>query len=516
VNDTWKVTPKLTVNAGLRWEHETGTEENKDRLTYFDPNMDSPLNGKVAGLTLKGALQFTGDGHPRTILDMPFTAFQPRVGLVYALNDKTVFRLGYGILALPISLETTSAQGFNTTNTVPQSSSVFVSTYLSNPFPSGLTAPQGKSQGASTALGQGITAVLRDAAYPYNQIWTASVQRVIAQNWMVEAAYMGSHGIHLPMSLLSLSQLDDSYLASGSLLAKSVSNPFYGFLPTGTLSGKTVTQGYLYQKYPQYSSTTWTRPNIGASWYESFQVKVNKRLSHGISMQASYNWSKTLDLGGVGNGASYTDTTTIQNVNNLKDEKALSNQDIPNALMLTGVANLPFGHGGIIGSSWHGWKDLLAGGWQATGGWRWQGGRPFPIAATNSNVGFFNPRERPNLVGNPHYDLSKSRKNVEKGSSWFNKDAFAQPTSYTYGNMPRNMGNLRTDTFRNIDLSLHKNFPVYSHLTGQFRAEAFNLPNQVVFGTPDSTLANAKTTFGTITASANKPRTVQFALRFMY
>jgi len=110
-------------------------------------------------------------------------------------------------------------------------------------------------------------------------MWNVSVQRALGQSLMVEADYVGSRGYHLPLNGLSLSQLPDSYLSQGSALAKQVSNPFHGVILTGPLSATTVTQGHLYEKYPQYSGVNSNRPNVGASWYESLQLQLIKRYS---------------------------------------------------------------------------------------------------------------------------------------------------------------------------------------------------------------------------------------------
>lgn len=517
-SDIWKITRNLTLNVGLRWEREDGTKESKDRLTYFDPTQDSPLNGQVYGMNLTGALNFTGGANPRAITDTPYTAFQPRVGLVYAPDNKTVLRASYGIMALPLSLEISSAQGFNITDTIPQPSYVYPSVTLSNPFPNGIEEPAGKTVGTSVNIGSAINAVLRKVSYPYNQIWTASVQRTVGRDWMIEADYIGSRGIHLPMNGISMSQLPDSYLSYGSALTQYVSNPFYGVINNGgSLSGWAVTQGQLYQAYPQYTSVNWIRPNKGDSWYDSMQVKATKRFSYGLSLQASYNWSKEFDLGGVGNASAYLDQTYIQDVHNLRGEKALSDQDVPNALLLTGVANLPFGKGGRIGSSLQGWKNTVVGGWQLSGNWMWQGGRPIALGASNTNYGFGNPMERPNVVAGvqQNYSLSTARRNAEKDGIWFNTAAFTQPASYSFGNASRTLPRLRTDTYRDVDLSMHKNFPIVEHkVTAQFRAEAFNVFNQVVFGTPDGGLADSG--YGKIFGAANNPRVLQFALRLFF
>lgn len=513
--DTWKVTPKLTINYGMRWERETGTAESHNRLTYFDPTAPSPIAGQVPGLNLQGTLKFTGEGNPRTATDTPYDAFAPRVGLAYAVDDRTTFRLGYGLFYLPLSLEALSAQGFNVQDNVPQSSTITPSVFLQNPFPNGLVRPTGRAAGDSVDLGQSIAAVYQHigTAYPYNQLWDASFQHIFGQNLMFEMDYVGSRGVHLPLNALSRSQLPDSYLAQGSALAKNVPNPFYGIFTTGSLSGPTVPQGQLYSPYPQYSSVTLERPNLGDSTYHSLQYKLTKRYSNGLSIQMSYNWSKTFDTGGVGNGAAFTDATSIQDAYNLKGERALSNQDVPNAFLASGVYDLPFGHNRRFGAGSNNLVNAVAGGWQLTGMWIWQSGRPLSFTASNNNPGFGNATERPNVVPgvNPSFPLSQARSNVRKGGLWFNKAAFSQPAPYTFGDESRTTGSVRTDTYKDVDFSLHKDFTLTEKAKLELRAESFNALQQTVFGTPTTSLPSSQ--FGEVLSIANTPRVLQFAFR---
>ncbi len=510
--DTWKVTSKLTVDYGLRWERESGTEEARNRITYFDPSAASPLNGQVPGMNLQGTLEFAGGTNPRTIWDTPFTGFGPRIGVAYAINSQTVVRAGFSIFYLPLSLEANTAQGFNEQDDIDQPSPITPSVFLQNPFPGGLAKPTGRAAGTSVDLGQPIYAQLRNISYPNNQMWNVSVQRAIGQTLMVEADYVGSRGRHLPLNGLSLSQVPDSYLSLGSALAKQVANPFHGVIHSGPLSAPNITQGALYTKYPQYNGVISNRPNLGDSWYESMQLQVVKRYSRGLSLQASYTWSKTLDIGGVGNGAAFTDPTAIQDVYNLKAEKALSDQDVPNALLASGVYDLPVGRGRGFGANLSGWENAILGGWQAAGTWIWQGGRPFTLAAPNNNIGFFNPTERPNLVPgvDPNLGLSAAHKRVRQGLSWFNTAAFSVPAPYTYGNMGRKNGGLRDDSYKDVDFSIHKSFLLTQRATMQFRAEAFNALEQTVFSNPNTSVASSL--FGIVLTQANTPRVYQFAI----
>lgn len=513
--DTWKATPRLTLNFGLRWERETGTAESHDRLTFFDPTAPSTLAAQVPGLNLKGTLKFTGSGNPRSATDTPYNAVGPRVGLAYALDDRTTLRAGYGVFYLPLALEPLSAQGFNVQNSVPTTNRITPTVFLRDPFPTGLQKPTGRAEGQAVDLGQSITAVYQHlgTAYPYNQLWDLSMQHIFGQDLLFEIDYVGSRGVHLPLNSLSQSQLPDSYLSQGSLLAKAVPNPFFGVIKSGPLSSAKVQQGQLYSPYPQYSSVTLQRPNLGDSTYHSLQTKIVKRYSNGLSVQASFNWSKTFDTGGVGNGSAFTDPTGIQDVYNLKAERALSDQDVPHSFLASGVYDLPYGRQRRFGAHANNLVNAIAGGWQVTGLWIWQSGRPLSLTAANNNPGFNNPRERPNTVPGSiaGYSLAQARSNIRQGGRWFDTAAFSQPAPYTFGNTPRTISSVRTDTYKDVDFSLHKDFSLIDRAKLELRAEAFNVFQETVFSAPTTSVQSS--TFGQVFGTANQPRVLQFAFR---
>jgi len=517
--DNWRVTPKLTVNTGLRWELETGTAEAHDRLTYFDLNAPSPLQAQVPSLKVPGLLQFTGQGNPRSEWAAPKKNFAPRVGFAYAPSNNMTVRGGFGIFYLPMSLEAVGAQGVNISIGIPQPNPLIPQTFLSNPFPNGLQGPPGRSAGALTGIGQPLNAIVRTIKPAFNEMWDLAVQRAVGNNVVLEAAYVGSRGYNLPLNGMQIDQLNPQYLSQGAALVKQVPNPFYGVItdPNSNLSGKTVAQFRLLRPYPEYDGLNYFRPNKGASWYNSLQIKATKRYSNGLSFQGSYNWSKTMDLGGVGNGSAFFDATNIQNVYNLQAEKSLSDQDVPSAMLLSSVWDLPVGRKRHFLNALPGWADTALGGWQLAGSWIWQAGRPFTIGARNSNVGIGNAAERANLVAgqDPSLGLHVAQANARSGQPWFNINAFANPDPYTFGNSSRTLSRLRGDTYKTLDLSVHKYFQISQRIRSEFRAEAFNTLNMVVFSNPSTSLASPSS-FGKVFGQDNQPRVVQFALRILY
>ncbi|MGH9397620.1 MAG: carboxypeptidase regulatory-like domain-containing protein [Terriglobia bacterium] len=519
--DDWKATRKLTLNLGIRWALETGTQEKYNRLTYFDFNAPNPLasNPQVAAAfpNLRGLLSFTGHGNPETEWNSPTHNFAPRVGLAYMINDKTVFRGGYGIFYLPLSLEPTGALGINRDIDSSQPDPYTPSLSFSNPFGGSLPAILGSSEGALTNIGLGIQAITRDLAPAYNQQWDVALQRSLPKNFVVQAAYVGSHGVHLPMEGLAVNQAPPSAMGLGSALNKKVANPFHGVItdPNSNLSDPTVTQLQLLRPFPEYSSVNWFRPDVGASNYQALQLTAEHRFSGGLSFQSSYTVSKSLDLGGEGNGAAFFDPTSVQNVYDMAAEKSLSDQDIPQRFVASAVYYLPYGRGRRFGSHASGVVDAILGGWQVSGIQVVQSGTPITLVANNV-AGVGNSRERPNVVPgiDPHISTGQAEANVRNGLPWFNTAAFSIPARFTFGNASRTIGQIRTDRYKNTDFTLAKVFSLNERFKLRFEGEFFNLFNQTVFSGP-STNVNSPT-FGKVFGQSNEPRLIQFALNLSF
>jgi len=520
LQDDWKVNSKLTLNLGLRWEMETGTAEAHNRMAFFLADAPSPLAGRVPGLeNLRGLLQYTGNGNPRTEWDANAKQFAPRVGLAYRIGDKMAVRAGYGIFYLPISLEAIGSIGFNFSASLVQPDLNIPTVLLRNPFPNGL--PQGGNQGPLTLLGETINVqtTSRKIASAYNQMWNLAIQRQLARNLVAEAAYVGSHGVHLPMQVININQLDPRFLAEGTALNATVPNPFFGIIPatSAAVGRSTVQRVQLLKPFPQYNQVLLFRPTIGSSIYHSLQLKLQKRFSHGLSAYISYVTSKLMDTGGTGNGAAFTDSTSVQNIYNLAAERAISTVDIPQAFTAVFNYQLPFGRGKRFAAEAHPALNSLIGGWQINGIVRWQSGRPFGVVASNllpSLAGFATLRADVAPGETARLSVKEAQENVRSGRPWFNTRAFTPPRPFTLGNASRILSNLRQDNFKTVDFSVHKNWQTSEKTKLQFRAEFFNLFNQVVFSRPDTSASS--TTFGMVFSAANQPRTIQMALKFSY
>ena len=261
--------------------------------------------------------------------------------------------------------------------------------------------------------------------------------------------------------------------------------------------------------YPQYTALDWNYPIGGYEIYHSFQLKVIKRLSHNLSALVSFTGEKLIDdysiIANEGNNAG-----GIQNIYNPRAERSVSSNDISRSLVASVVYELPIGRGQAIGANWNRPLDLILGGWQINGITTQADGFPLSVSTQNTSQSNNNVL-RPNLTGvNPFVSGSAG----SKLNSYINAAAFSQPAAFTFGNGPRTYPNVRQQGNHNIDLSGFKNFHITEKINMQLRGEAFNLLNQVVFGSPNAVLTSGQ--FGTIKNQNNTPREIQGALRFLF
>ncbi|RXH54724.1 TonB-dependent receptor [Granulicella sibirica] len=518
IQDDWKAFNRLTVNLGLRYDLDIPRTERHDRAETFDPNAASPLASAsgIAGLT--GGVAFTGaNGASRRQFNPQYANFGPRIGLAYQVNGNTAIRGAYGVYFGP-SLRSAGAtignEGFSAVTTYTGSSNGLTpSVFLSNPFPTGLNQPVGSSQGLATGIGSSFeNPLIGDNKVGYTQNYDVDIQRQLPFNILVDAAYVGSHGVHLNKSGESdwnANQLTPAALALGTQLQQSVANPFYGIITTGAESGKTIPRSYLAAPFPQFTAVYLSYLSGGYEIYNAFQLKVNKRISHGLSALVSYTAQKQIDnYSGIQNVGNITGG--IQNIYNPGAERSISSNNLSRVLVVSGVYALPFGRGQQFGSQWSKPLDALLGGWQINGITTQQTGFPLSPSTQNTSNSGSNVL-RPNLTGvSPvvHGPI------ISRLNGYLNTAAFSQPAPFTFGNAPRTLSAVRGPGTHNLDFSLFKNFHPTEKVALEFRAEAFNLLNQVVFGTPNMTLSSGQ--FGVISSQANTPRQIQLAVKAVF
>ncbi|MEX2262921.1 MAG: carboxypeptidase regulatory-like domain-containing protein [Bryobacteraceae bacterium] len=502
VQDDWKVTQRLTLNLGLRWEYEAPPTDRYNVLSNFDPDIQSPLN--VPGLALRGGHTFPGvNDASRHLTDPSYKNFGPRFGFAFQARPKTVVRGGFGIMYIPVTI---ALQRTGYTQDTPFVSSIdgglTPQDRLSNPFPNGLTPPTGSSLGALTGIGAGAAGQLRNVKRGYTEQWNFTVQHQPWNNWLFEAAWVGNHGVRLFGNNRNLNFLSEADFARGTELAQTIPNPFRGIIATGPLSGATITRQQSLLPHPQFTTATGGYSFLNNSIYHALAVKVEKRFSSGFSVLVAYTASKLLDDGAnssqVRPGAAMV--TVPQNWNNLRAERSKSAEDVPQRIVVSALWALPFGKTGSP------LTRHIAGGWQLNAIQTIESGTPISLSAVVTGGG-----NRPNVA--PGADAKIDSPAIEQ---WFNPAAFSNPAPYTFGNVSRTLPNIHSDSLYNMDLSLFKNFVIREKMQLQLRAEAFNVTNTPTFDTPGRALNSA--TFGVVTATAfnPKPREVQLALRFLF
>jgi len=576
VDDTFKVTPKLTLNLGLRYELQGGWSERFNRLSYFGPTTTNATVTGCSGVKLSpctgdALLVNTGSNSSSNNLPLDKKQFSPRVGFAYGLDEKTVIRGGYGIFWIPnyisfalnpdndvINLATspffaTTNHGLSPSATLDESGCTlgaagfagFAASCASpGPFgPSGILPPPGRN-GGNAALSQFVASNGSPTLAPYTnpkpgyvEQWNLDIQRQLPAGFFADVAYAGSKGVHLEQYSTNINQIPDSFVAQAAAQSAagqpvSIDQPILNPLAGGNtnLQTPTILAGQLNRPYPQYSGLSLAGYGCCSSSYNSLQATVTRRFAGGGTLLVAYTNAKLL---------SNTDTLTswlegptggvgqVQDYNNLKGERSLSSQDVSQRLIISYVLDLPFGHGKRFLSGMSGVGDKVVGGWGIDGITSFQRGFPLKIswagnATALENAGLGISNIRPNVV--PDCGKSSGGGHV---AQWFNVNCFAAPPAWGYGNEARVDSTLRAPGINNFDFAIFKRMMFSERYGLEFRTEFFNLFNHPQFGVPGTNFApatdpvtgavnNAANGFGTITSTVNNPRLIQFALRFRF
>lgn len=530
IMDDFKATRRLTINLGLRYSQDGPFSERFNRISTFVAGAPNPL---VANSTLPAngtvALVDTPLRPGRNGFNQDDNQWGPRFGFAYEFPDDTVVRGGYGVFWLPNSIAwfgTNPAVDpinlFNTNMTTSTNGGLTPTNYLSNPLPTtGVLPPPGRNPiYASELIGQNLwNTQLPNQSYAYAQQWNFDVQKTLPGGIFVDAAYAGSKGTHLPQISVPISQLPNQQESLGNGLLSLVSNPYYGIVQSGPLSGPTVQKGQLLTPFPQYNGV---QPELwqGNSSYNALQLKVQKRFSGGQTLLAAYTLSKFLtDSESLTSWLEAAGAGGFQNYYNMKAEKSLSSYDVPQRLVVSYVLDLPVGYGKRFLTSATGPVSKVVSGWGLEGVTTAQRGFPIFIGDANNTTASFGGGQRPDynssasgcssgpaLSGSPSSRLNE----------WFNTACFAQPATFTFGNVPRVEPNIRWDGLFNFDLAAVKNtaWGQDGRFHMQFRAEFFNFLNHPQFGPPGNTFGTPN--FGVVSSQSNNPRLIQFALKFAF
>jgi len=529
-HDDWKVSRKLTLNLGLRYELEGATTERYNRnLRGFDTTVSSPIEAAAkaayaanpipeipaGSFSVKGGVLFANDDN-RGFWEGDKNNFQPRIGFAYQLNQNTVLRGGFGVYMVPFVIDGVNQNGFSqSTPIVPTlnggltlAPACATCGNLFNPFPTGVVAPPGASLGVATFLGRGLDIAPANRRNGELQRWEFSVQRELPGQWLVEAIYAGNRAYNLttgndtndnvvlnptPRQFLSTSPVRDD--ATIAFLTANVRNPFQGLLPGTNLDGSTIQRQQLLRPIPQFERIR-TRRDDGSASYHAGQFRVERRFSRGVTILAGYTWSKVIE------------EVTFLNETDTEYERRIGADDIPHRLVVSGIWELPFGKGRKWGASWNGFIDAFAGGWQAQGIYQWQRGRPIDLSERNVYFNSDPSRLRTDISG----------KTVDAA---FDTSGFfvpGNPNAHRLANnirtFPSRLPGFRRQSLNLWDLSLIKNFSITEQLKFQLRGEFLNAFNRPQFGDPNTDPTSSS--FGKATSQSNLPRNVQIGLKLIF
>jgi hypothetical protein len=478
IQDDWRLSDRLTVNGGVRYTlNFPSTEENNQAAVF---NLDTQQ------------LEYLGrDGRPRAARALHRLNFGPRLGIAARLTDRTAVRAAYGMVWIEMAGITTPF----TTPVFPFLQTVSQRT-LDNVTPA-FTLSEGPSVQPipltpSAGLGQGVFAVDRGLGSGYVQQWNTSLQRGLTADVSLEVAYTGSKITRVGIPDTNLNQLAVDQLTQGASLLQRVPNPYFGTIPrSSSLGDPTIPVAQLLKPYPQYTTVSLYRNNVGTTIYHGVYAKLEQRTSRGLSYLVSYTRSKLVDDASAVFDASILTgpvaSVPVADSFNRRLERDYSNGDIPHVLVASGVWDI--------------------GRWTLAGVFTWQSGVPLAIGQTTNNNAFAGfGSQRPNLVGDP--TLPAGERSVHR---WFDTSAFAAAPAFTIGTSSRNP--VRGPGYRNLDLALMRRVPLSAARALELRAEVFNATNTPPLGAPNTTVGSAG--FGTIT-SAGDPRVVQLAVKFIF
>lgn len=561
--DDWKVSRKLTINLGLRFDANLPGVERYDRLNYgFETSVVNPANSRIDrtrlinGNQIFGGLGFAAKG--RAAVNSDWDNIQPRVGFAYSLTGKTVLRAGYGRYYVnPVGAPGYPTNGFSIqtpfvstsdSNRTPRPNS------LADPFPTGVLRPAGSNLGSETFLGLGFSYSNPGFVVPKVDNFSLSLQRQLPWNIAAEVSYVGSrtydaqsqfNGINEP-SLAFRDRCDATKGGNRAVCDELLPNPFVG---VAGFSGARFTNAMLsryelMRPFPQFGAISELERNEGRLWYNSFQTLVNKRLSRGLSVSGTYTFSKTIEEAIQQPGQQDSTSSYIDDVARIKN-RSLAFSDRPHRFTISGVWELPFGKGRRFLGNANRFADLFVGGWQAAGLYLFNSGRPWQLPG---NVDIVDP---------DYYKVERNR--FVNGANWIQgvRPCVAQYVRNSDGSLRRtasgafetqlltnsiNAGctapsfiirepfttrttairdfRVRRPSYEQFDINFSKTFRITEKMRFQFRAEAYN-----VFNTPqyDERAYNTdpqNAEFGAINKNnvrqSNFPRFWQLGFKFLF
>ena len=554
VQDDWKISRKLTVNMGLRYDFIYAPTERYSRLARgFDPNATSPIGTQVDRNafpnfpTLKGGLLFAGAGQTSGNLDK--TGIQPRIGFAYQVMPKFVIRGGFGRYMINPNNDNLRIDGYSITTSLinsPDGGRTPGANLLTNPYPTGVLTGPGSSRGLSTLAGQNISFFNPTFKTPYTNQMNFGFQMQLPMNSKLDVSYVGNFGYKLQTARqynepsLSVRQGCDAYEGGAAAPCNAlIPNPFYNNpLFAGTSLGlgtnPTISKFQLSRPFPQFGSINELGRNDGKSWYDALQVNYGIRATKGWNLTFGYTWSKSIEQGGFDASNGNNANQAFTDVQKFIPERSIAGFDHPHVLKISSVYELPFGKGKQFASHANKLVDGLIGGWQHTMILQYSTGLPWNLpgnviyvknAAVETNwhsavVQGVNPcvakMSDTGVIALQQYSVGVANCSL---------------TSYNFLQLPTfapiRGTNLRTADIRlaatpQVDMSVGKTYKFTERMSFQFRVEAFNVfnsfwPNTNQFANnPDNSNFGQIVLGSTGQGNANFPRQVQLGFKFIF
>lgn len=540
INDDFKLTPKLTLTLGLRFDWQSGLSEQHGKFSTFDPTAQNPVGH--LGATVFGSSKAIGDSS---------WSVGPRFGFAYQIKNKTVIRGGYGMYYAgaqadswdpypvdgyqtnPVALNTTNGRFpafyFQGTGGCPAAYSG-PSSPVSCGWPTGTIVLPPQLRADVSNGGNPVGVDPKTYTMPRYQNWSISFQRQLGQNMAIDIAYVGNHGTRLIDGRSSAGVYDNMNAGSVLALNQNGVNVLGALFKNGVPDAIAAAAGFNNPPYPgfsgtvaqslrawpQYQQISWRYFPNGNSHYNALQASFDRRMSHGLQLRVAYTYSKLMNNGsetGLGAGG-----PPVQNPSDMRNLYSVSSDDVPNIFSFGWVYQLPFGKGKAVGRNASGVLDKVIGDWQISATQTYQSGRPLSIVTGNNLGGFlFNYAKFPNKAGSG-LTGTFSDPNSKTTGTYLNQAGWADPGALAFGNAPREDATVRGFKYFNEDFSIFKDTHFGEGRYVRVQADAGNIFNRVFFCPVDQFWLpnNGNGNFGHTSSQCNIPRRVQLALQIFF
>ncbi len=564
LQDDWKINSKLTINLGLRYEWSTPYTERHNNIQFsdFSGNSGIAVPIDVPGIlstdtNLLGTTVFAGSGNRNVPVDR--NNWAPRLGFAYALNPNTVVRGGAGVyygLNVATNFQFTGT-AFGNSSPIRFTKDNFQTRFatLANPFPDGLPLPQGHTYGPLALWGLPNNNSLDTGEARNAEIyqWNLGVQHMFPGQIVIGVDYSASRSTHLPFSSFSgtanrnfLPSSIRAQIANGAsvctvpdpsnppntitlgpsdCLNQQVTNPFQSLFtgpsaifnePTSIYNDPTIPLINLLRPFPQFDGPFSGLTRLSAeSFYNSMQIRFQKRPSHYISFEGNYTLAKSTDNSSAGANSFITGLLSSGNpqlLDNLKAEHGISANDATHRLAMATIVDVPVGRGRWIGRDMNRVLDAIVGGWSISTILTFQSGTPLTLAIADARLA--DGSQRPDVTCSQLSTGISYHQAAATGQPIINASCFSDPGDQVPGNAPRYFSNLRSNGIHNADLSFSKEFTIREGMKLQMRGEFFNFTNTPRFASPDTLFGDS--TFGMVTSTLGSPRHTQIGVRFEF